>query len=237
MADLHVLLFMSLLLLLTAGTLQAQPEQLPSSSSTGCADELVAFSPCLPYISESPNNISDTPPIQCCDNFAKAFDDNTAICLCYLVHNPQILGFPINIPKLLSLTSVCPVKEKQGQEKFSLDSLCSGPTMLPPFRTVTDHRDSSSGPRSPSPGPSPSRKRRPTPPRNPPPEKLNYHFIAGHRDHPSPPSDVDVDNPFPAAQASPPCTCSSAIGMMCNYRLWVFSAMSIFLLLSCKHAT
>ncbi|KAJ8543219.1 hypothetical protein K7X08_005742 [Anisodus acutangulus] len=103
---------------------------------------------------------------------------------------------------------------------------------MPPFRTITDHRGSSSGPRSPSPGPSPSRRRRPSPPRNPPP---------GHHDHPSaqepPPSDADDDNPSPAAQPPPPCTCSSTIGMMCNYRLWILSAISIVLHLSCKHTT
>ncbi|KAK4355580.1 hypothetical protein RND71_024551 [Anisodus tanguticus] len=212
-----VLLFVYLLLLAGAVALPAQPE-LPSSS-TGCVDELVAFSPCLPYISDTPNNISDTPPIQCCDNFAAAFDNNTAICLCYLVHNPQILGFPTNITMLMSLTSVCPVKEKQDVKNLSLESLCSGPTMLPPFRTITDHRGSSSGPRSPSLGPSPSR----------------------HHDHPSaqepPPSDADDDNPSPAAQPPPPCTCSSTIGMMCNYRLWILSAISIVLHLSCKHTT
>ncbi|XP_075086475.1 non-specific lipid transfer protein GPI-anchored 25 isoform X3 [Nicotiana tabacum] len=122
MAD---VLFLVSVVLLAAGSTPPALLSTPPPSS-GCADELVAFSPCLPYISDSPNNISDSPPVQCCDNFAAAFDDNTAICLCYLVHNPQILGFPINSTKLISLTSVCPVKENEGEENLSLESLCSG---------------------------------------------------------------------------------------------------------------
>ncbi|XP_009783115.1 non-specific lipid transfer protein GPI-anchored 25-like [Nicotiana tabacum] len=210
MAD--VLFLVSVLLLAAAGS---TPSALPSTPppSSGCADELVAFSPCLPFISGSPNNISDSPPVQCCDNFAAAFDDNTAICLCYLVHNPQILGFPINSTKLMSLASVCPVKEKEGEENLSLESLCSGSTMLPPFRAITDHRGSSSGPRRPSPSPSPSP--RPTP-RIPHP---------GDHDNPSPqeppgqgssspPSSVVDDNPAPAAQATPSCASTIAIRIL-----------------------
>lgn len=128
MAD--VLILVSVLLL-AAGTLSEPPElsSTPpefSSTTIGCADELVAFSPCLPYISDPPNNISDTPPVECCDNFVAALIDNTAICLCYLVRNPQILGFPISSVKLLSLTSVCPVEEKEGVGNLSLESLCAG---------------------------------------------------------------------------------------------------------------
>ncbi|KAF3618759.1 putative vicilin-like antimicrobial peptides 2-2-like [Capsicum annuum] len=213
MAD--VLILFSVLLL-AAGTIPAPPpEVLPStpleSSSTeiGCADELVAFSPCLPYISEPPNNISDSPPVQCCDNFAAAFGDDTAICLCYLVHNPEILGFPINSVKLLSLTSVCPVTEKQGQGQanFSLESLCSGETMLPPFRSVTGDLDI------------------PLPQEPPGSGSLS----------PPPPSDVDDDHPSPDAQATK--SCSAAIPIMYNCWLWVLSSMSILLYISCKHAT
>ncbi|XP_055811907.1 non-specific lipid transfer protein GPI-anchored 25 isoform X2 [Solanum dulcamara] len=232
MAD--VLILVSVLLL--AAVTLPEPPELPStppessSSTIGCEDELVAFSPCLPYISDPPNNISDSPPFQCCDNFAAAFIDNTAICLCYLVRNPQILGFPISSMKLLSLTSICPEEEKEGEENLSLESLCSGSTMLPPFRSITDHRGSSPRPRRPTP-PSSS----PRPAHTPHP---GDHDNPSPRDPPgsgstSPPfSNVD-DNPTLDAQATT--KRSSAIQIMCNYRLWVVSAMSIFLYISCKH--
>ncbi|KAM3326535.1 non-specific lipid transfer protein GPI-anchored 25 [Capsicum chacoense] len=236
MAD--VLILFSVLLL-AAGTIPAPPPEVlpstpPESSSTeiGCADELVAFSPCLPYISEPPNNISDSPPVQCCDNFAAAFGDDTAICLCYLVHNPEILGFPINSVKLLSLTSVCPVTEKQGQGQanFSLESLCSGETMLPPFRSVTaNRRGSGSSPRRPTP-PSPA----PRPPGDldiPLPQEPPGSGSLS----PPPPSDVDDNHPSPDAQATK--SCSAAIAIMYNCWIWVLSPMSILLYPSCKHAT
>ncbi|XP_019071279.2 non-specific lipid transfer protein GPI-anchored 25 isoform X1 [Solanum lycopersicum] len=234
MAD--VLILFSVLLL-AAGTLPEPPELPPTSpeslsTTIGCADELVAFSPCLPYISDPPNNISDSPPFQCCDNFSEAFVDNTAICLCYLVRNPQLLGFPISSMKLLSLNSVCPVEDKEGAENLSLESLCSGSTTLPPFRSIitADHR-----------GSSPRPVRRPTPPSSPrPPSSPD----PGDHDNPSPqappvsvslppPSSNVGDDPSPGAQATT--ECSSAIELMCNYRLWIISAMSILLYLSCKH--
>ncbi|XP_015170463.1 uncharacterized protein [Solanum tuberosum] len=165
-----VLILLSVLLL-AAGTLPEPPELPPTSpeslsTTISCVDELVAFSPCLPYISDPPNNISDSPPFQCCDNFSAAFVDDTAICLCYLVRNPQLLGFPISSMKLLSLTSMCPVEEKEGAENLSLESLCSGSTTLPPFRSITDHRGSSPRPVRPTPPSSPR------PPSTPNPGKL-----------------------------------------------------------------
>ncbi|PHT38926.1 hypothetical protein CQW23_22499 [Capsicum baccatum] len=246
MAD--VLILFSVLLL-AAGTIPAPPPEVlpstpPESSATeiGCADELVAFSPCLPYISEPPNNISDSPPVQCCDNFAAAFGDDTAICLCYLVHNPEILGFPINSVKLLSLTSVCPVTEKQGQGQanFSLESLCSGLDSDFMFMFIIllrhsfvvesnlqSHTDSLSS------------RETMLPP---------FRSVTGDLDiplpqeppgsgslSPPPPSDVDDDHPSPDAQATK--SCSTAIAIMYNCWIWVLSTMSILLYPSCKHAT
>lgn len=75
-------------------------------------------------------------------------------------------------------------------------------------------------------------------------KKMNCRFIAGDHDNPSPqappvsvslppPSSNVGDDPSPGAQATT--ECSSAIELMCNYRLWVISAMSILLYLCCKH--
>ncbi|KAL3328891.1 hypothetical protein AABB24_036152 [Solanum stoloniferum] len=232
MAD--VLILLSALLLAT-GTLPEPPELPPTSpeslsTTISCADELVAFSPCLPYISDPPNNISDSPPFQCCDNFSAAFMDNTTICLCYLIRNPQLLGFPISSMKLLSLTSMCPVEEKEGTENLSLESLCSGSTTLPPFRSITaDHGGSSPGPVRPTP---PSSARPPSTPNPGDHDNPSPQDPPGSGSLPPPSSDTD-DDPSHDAQATT--KCSSAIELMCNYRLWVVSAMSILLHLSCKH--
>lgn len=56
-------------------------------------------------------------------------------------------------------------------------------------------------------------------------EKMNYHFIAGDHDNPSPqeppgqgssspPSSVVDDNPAPAAQATPSCASTIAIRIL-----------------------
>ncbi|KAL2463837.1 non-specific lipid transfer protein-like 1 [Forsythia ovata] len=111
-------------LLLRGGSAAATPP-LPSPPAT-CSDELVTFSLCLPYIASFPNNITGIPPLQCCDHVSIAFASGSALCLCYFVHRPGILGFPINSTKLMSLTSVCPENRHGSKANFSLESLCSG---------------------------------------------------------------------------------------------------------------
>ena len=113
----------SLLLLLTAETPLPSPS--PSSVST-CTDELVSFSPCLPYVSSSPNNLSDTASANCCDVFSIAFRSGAAVCYCYLLRKPQILGFPINSTRLLSLSSDCALPNGASTNAPSLKDLCSG---------------------------------------------------------------------------------------------------------------
>ncbi|KAK6130158.1 hypothetical protein DH2020_036074 [Rehmannia glutinosa] len=109
--------------------------------SAACSDKLVTFSTCLPYVAVSPNNLTDSPPPQCCDDVSAAFGDGSAICLCYFVLRPKILGFPLNSTRLLSLTSVCPVKDQNSKANFSLETLCSGSVVLPPLQSVTGPRN------------------------------------------------------------------------------------------------
>ncbi|CAK7327086.1 unnamed protein product [Dovyalis caffra] len=59
----------SMLLLLLLATAAPSP-----ASPPGCSDELVAFSPCLGYVSAPPNKVTDTETAQCCDAFSKAFN-------------------------------------------------------------------------------------------------------------------------------------------------------------------
>lgn len=117
---LHLLLLHSLILISPAAD---PPITLPSAA---CSDELVAFSTCLPYVAVSPNNRTASPPPQCCEDISAAFRDGSAICLCYFVLRPEILGFPLDSTKLLSLTSVCPRKDQNSKADSSLETLCSG---------------------------------------------------------------------------------------------------------------
>lgn len=97
-----------------------------SVQSPACSDELVTFSSCLPYVAVSPNNLTDSPPTQCCDAVSAAFLNGSEICLCFFFRRPNMLGFPLNASKLVSLTSVCPLKGRNSRTKFSLEAICSG---------------------------------------------------------------------------------------------------------------
>ncbi|VFQ85321.1 unnamed protein product [Cuscuta campestris] len=176
--------FFSSLLLTTS----IPPSPTPPES---CSDQLVLFSPCLPYISSFPNNVTDSPRPQCCDEIASSIRSGAAVCLCYLTKKPQILGFPVNSTRVYSLPSVCRIRKEEGRAKFSLKHLCSGnTTSLPPLKSITG--PGSSTPQipgrdnmAPPPPPPPS----PPPPSNPPPQR--------------PEDDSSVP---PAGKAKPPTT-------------------------------
>nr|GEU50101.1 hypothetical protein [Tanacetum cinerariifolium] len=140
----------------------------------GCADSVISFSPCLPYISAPPNDLSDQPSSQCCDIFNGSFDSGDADCLCYLVRQTSLLGFPLNATKLLSLSDLCYVNySARGND--TLDSICSGSQTLPPLIDTTKKPRSGSN----------------APPRSPPPPQAL---------HPTPPS--TITKPSPANNAS-----------------------------------
>jgi hypothetical protein len=119
-----IALFLASVVLLAASA--AAPPQPPPQSS--CTEELVLFSPCLPYISSPPNNLSATPSDICCHAFSSALNSSSnGVCLCYLVQQPSILGFPVSGTKVLSLPSVCPLTRNGSSTKEgSLGSICSG---------------------------------------------------------------------------------------------------------------
>ncbi|XP_039051409.1 non-specific lipid transfer protein GPI-anchored 25-like [Hibiscus syriacus] len=101
----------------------------------GCVDELVAFSPCLPFVSDPPNNASDSVAPQCRDVFASAFKSGDGYCFCYVLRQPLIFGFPLNKERVASLPSFCMAQNGVS----SLDSLCSSDVpSLPPLPSTTD---------------------------------------------------------------------------------------------------
>lgn len=100
------------------------PPPKPDAAPGNCSDELVEFSKCLPYISSAPNNTTGSPSRQCCQDVASAYISGSAVCFCYLVHKPGLLGFPLNTTRILSLSSLCPIRDHGTKANFSLKSLC-----------------------------------------------------------------------------------------------------------------
>nr|XP_027115753.1 rho GTPase-activating protein gacJ-like [Coffea arabica] len=156
---------------------RSPPAPPPPAAPANCSDELVSFSKCLPYTSSSPNNTSNSPSRQCCNDVISAFTTGGAVCFCYLIQKPNLLGFPLNSTKVLSLTSLCPTRDHGTKTNFSLTSLCSGTRTLPPLKSITSPDHSSprlSGPVN-----------RPTPPA--------INFTQGSEE-----STADSDSPAPS---------------------------------------
>ncbi|KAE8728157.1 P-loop containing nucleoside triphosphate hydrolases superfamily protein [Hibiscus syriacus] len=119
-------------LLLLGATAQLLP---PAPQQSDCVEDLVAFSPCLPFVSDPPNNATDSVAPQCCDVFASAFESGEGYCFCYILRQPLIFGFPLNKERVASLSSSCVAKNGVT----SLDSLCSSVVpSLPPLPSTTD---------------------------------------------------------------------------------------------------
>ncbi|KAF8115423.1 hypothetical protein N665_0027s0038 [Sinapis alba] len=113
-----------LILAITFSSSSAVTEaQAPSSSPPvlTCTEELVIFSPCLSYVSAPPNNLSDMLDPLCCSVFSTSVHSGTGNCLCYLLRQPMILGFPLDRSRLLSLSQIC--SNQISDESF--ESLCS----------------------------------------------------------------------------------------------------------------
>ncbi|EXC18949.1 hypothetical protein L484_002593 [Morus notabilis] len=98
------------------------PELVPPSTppTSDCVNDLVMFSPCLSFVSSPPNNLSGEVPSKCCDAFSTTLNSASGFCLCFLLRQPRMLGFPLDESKVLSLPSLCP------QRNPSLQALCSG---------------------------------------------------------------------------------------------------------------
>nr|VDC70762.1 unnamed protein product [Brassica rapa] len=108
--------------------------QAPSPPALTCTEELVMFSPCLPYVSAPPNNISDAPDPLCCSAFSTSVHSGAGNCLCYLLRQPMILGFPLDRSRLLSLSQIC--SDLSSDESF--ESICSPSESpeLPPLQSI-----------------------------------------------------------------------------------------------------
>ncbi|KAL2349460.1 hypothetical protein Fmac_003460 [Flemingia macrophylla] len=103
-----------------------------STAVDGCKEELTSFSACLPYVSYPPNNLTESASENCCTAFSSAMEP---MCLCYLLRDPLILGFPLNSSRLLSLPSLCPSSNATSASFPFLCSSASSPA-LPPLNTA-----------------------------------------------------------------------------------------------------
>ncbi|OVA05426.1 Bifunctional inhibitor/plant lipid transfer protein/seed storage helical domain [Macleaya cordata] len=104
----------------------------------GCTGELREMSPCLPYISSPPNNLSSSASSDCCILFNSAFNTGSVTCLCHFIRQPSLLGFPLNNTRIFSLSSVCPVKNATNQpERISLKHFCEELPPLPPLESTS----------------------------------------------------------------------------------------------------
>jgi len=83
----------------------------------GCREDLISFSGCLSYVSYPPNNLTESASEKCCMAFSRAVE---SVCICYVVGDPLILGFPLNTTRLFSLSSLCP-----SPFSASFPALCS----------------------------------------------------------------------------------------------------------------
>ncbi|GMY27358.1 non-specific lipid transfer protein GPI-anchored 25 [Fagus crenata] len=76
------LIVLNYLLIFMLFTAPLPPPPPPSS----CSDELVLVSPCMPYVSSSPNNLSEN----CCNTISSsALNSTNGVCLCHLAHQPS----------------------------------------------------------------------------------------------------------------------------------------------------
>ncbi|KVI11322.1 putative lipid-binding protein At4g00165 [Cynara cardunculus var. scolymus] len=185
-------LLASTFLLITASHLTPPPS---SPAPGGCADSVISFSPCLPYISAPPNDLSDDPSSQCCDIYDGAFDSGEAECLCYLVRQSTLLGFPINASKLLSLSDLCALSNNSqaNNTDLSLQSICSGSPTLPPLLSTTKKPHSGShAPLPPSATTIPSSAKNASRPVRPPTSRPSTSKQRNNGNYPKPSYAIDL---------------------------------------------
>lgn len=129
----------SALLLLAALLIGLPPPAMGNSVAEmgKCTEALVALSPCLPYVASPPNDLSSSPSTSCCRSFRasasihSSSENRSEICLCVILRNPFVFGFPVNTTRITSLVSLCHLKTRRKTPDAYLRSLCIG--TLNPF--------------------------------------------------------------------------------------------------------
>ncbi|KAH7661508.1 Bifunctional inhibitor/lipid-transfer protein/seed storage 2S albumin protein [Dioscorea alata] len=147
-----LLLLLLILILLSVFRPSASPPPPASSSSMPCTDELVAISPCLPTVAEDSDGGATAPSTSCCANFFAAVDGTWSgpACLCHLIREPILLGFPVNGSLFTSLFVSC---GRSASDAKNFSDLCRGVRRLPSFRNVTEEGTVDTEAEAPSPKP------------------------------------------------------------------------------------
>ncbi|KAF3325189.1 putative lipid transfer [Carex littledalei] len=115
----------SLLLLLATTALLTSSEPLPlqpPGQPSECALSLVALSPCLSYIAGPPNRAASSPSVICCGTFYQTIMTAGPACVCYLVRDPLILGFPIDTGRLVAMFPSCGVNNTATAVRWLYDT-------------------------------------------------------------------------------------------------------------------
>ncbi|EES11034.1 hypothetical protein BDA96_06G142800 [Sorghum bicolor] len=84
-------------------------------ATTRCVATIVSISPCLPHVAAVAPPLAGSPPAPtdaCCVAFLRAVSPSAAGggeegCLCHLLRNPLLLGFPIDAARLAALLPAC----------------------------------------------------------------------------------------------------------------------------------
>lgn len=118
----------SLLLLLATTVMLTSSAPLtlrPPGEPSECALSLVSLSPCLSYIAGPPNHAATAPSVICCGTFYQTIITSGPACVCYLVRDPLILGFPIDTGRLVAMFPSCGVNNTATAIRWLYDT-CRG---------------------------------------------------------------------------------------------------------------
>ena len=145
-----------LLLLLVAASLVPAPASstadAPASASAyaaaRCAATIVSISPCLPHVAAVAPPLAASPPAPtdaCCVAFLRAVNPSGGGggdgCLCHLLRNPFLLGFPVDAALLGTLLPAC-----AAAKSFAGPPPCRRPASDPYFRVLTSPTSLASAP-------------------------------------------------------------------------------------------
>ncbi|XP_072957432.1 uncharacterized protein [Typha angustifolia] len=132
--DLALALALALFAALAIASSVAQnPPPQPPALPIDCPFQLVAMSACLPYVAAPPNVPTFAPSVACCAAFLRGGD---GACFCHLVRDPLLLGFPIDVSRVVSLFYSCRAPNASAAAD-SFVKICRESQSLPPLRSVT----------------------------------------------------------------------------------------------------
>ncbi|WOL08910.1 hypothetical protein Cni_G17663 [Canna indica] len=115
----------------------------PSSDPIGCAEELVAASACIPNVAALRDEARDppAPSAGCCNAVLAALSGagGGPACLCHLIRQHDLFGFPINATRLSALFLTCWASGRAIADSFTV--FCINEVKdLPPLRSNTSTR-------------------------------------------------------------------------------------------------